>query len=614
MSSADRATPRPASSGASPATRIAPATGAPGAAENALWITLAALAAARAAFTFVPGTWGWSLAVQRDLAPLAAWPLWALGALALLPPVARALSPSATRLGDLLVRAPVLAFLGAALLAAILVLNLPDRVRFVGDALLRLRTLQVQGLIPAAWYPQALPLDLAIHHQLASALLHAFAIDAATPGRLVGAFDAAALALCAVAFASALELRGAPALACGSIVFWGGALTLFTGYNKAFAEMCVMVAACGVHAMRAARTGRGLERLGLTIAIAMFLHRSALALIPVGIVAWAMVARRPAPRPSPARLALATLAPLAALAFMLPRIVHIVTHIDPMHFTPQTLSGTSFAGGLFGGARPVDLANLLFFLVPLAPLVPMLALASRSSLRRDDALVLLALALPFLLVMPFIHPGQGLFRDWDDFAATGVALALIAAWLVGEMLRASPRAAPLAAAVVLATALPTAQWLIHHGDQSRGLERVRRFVMEPPRRIAFEGAVTWQFVGQTEGERGRFEASADAYAAASSLLPSPNVMRQWGVAELRAGRYTRARDVYAGMVARDSADAIGWTGLALAARRLDDDAEAERAIGRALSLDPEGRALRAMLQVLAASDTVHAAPGGDESR
>jgi hypothetical protein len=52
---------------------------------------------------------------------------------------------------------------------------------------------------------------------------------------------------------------------------------------------------------------------------------------------------------------------------------------------------------------------------------------------------LLALALPFVLVAVLIHPAQGIFRDWDDFAASGVALSLIAAWLVGEALRSAPR-------------------------------------------------------------------------------------------------------------------------------------------------------------------------------
>jgi len=572
---------------------------------RALWLTLALILAARAAFTFLSGTWGWSLAAQRDLAPIWSWPLWLLGALPLLPPVARALAAPAARLGDAATRSPAAAFVAPALAAAILVLVFPDRVRFVGDALLRQRTLEVQGLIPAAWYPQALPLDLALHHRLASAMIHALGVSAALPGRLIGACDAGLMALCAVAFARVLELRGAAALACGAIVFWGGALTLFTGYNKAFAEMAVLTAACGVHALRAARTGRGLARLGLTLAVALLFHRSALALLPVAIVAWMQVARGdPAgARAKPAALARAALAPVVVLAFMLPRIVRIVTHIDPMHFAPQALRGGSFLARELGGARPADLVNLLIFLVPLAPLVPTLAWPAAHHVRRRDAVVLLSLALPFLLVMPWIHPGQGLFRDWDDFAATGVALALVAAWLAGETLRASPRAAALAPALVLACAMPTVQWLAHHGDLARGLERVRRFVTEPPRRIAFERAVTWQFIGQSEADRRRFVPSADAYAQAAELLPSPNVTRQWGVAELRAGRYARARRVYEGIVARDSTDAFGWTGLALAARRLEDDAGAQDAIEHAVRLDPDGRALRAMLQVLAVSDS-----------
>jgi len=54
-----------------------------------------------------------------------------------------------------------------------------------------------------------------------------------------------------------------------------------------------------------------------------------------------------------------------------------------------------------------------------------------------------------VLVAPFIHPAQGLFRDWDDFASAGVALSMIAAWLVGESLRDARRHAWLGVAVTL---------------------------------------------------------------------------------------------------------------------------------------------------------------------
>jgi hypothetical protein len=547
---------------------------------------------------FTSGTWGWSLALGRDLDPVWAWLPWLALALALVPAMGARLAPPAVRLGDVAGGSPGRATLGAAAAAVLLVLVFPDRVRFVGDALLRQRTLEVSGLVPTAWYPQALPLDLAIHHRLAETLMHALGVSAAWPGRAIGALDAALLAACAVAFPRVLGWRGAPALAAGAIVFWGGALTLFTGYNKAFAEMAVASAAAGVLALRAVRTGRGLGALGLVVAAALLAHRSALALLPVGVAAWVM-----APKPTAQerrRAWLAGLAPVAALAAMLPRIVRIVTRIDPMHFAPQPLAGRGFLSALLGGARPVDLSNLLVMLVPVAPVALALVVAIGRPLgARREARVLLALAAPFLAIMPFIHPGQGLFRDWDDFAATGTALALVTAWLTGEALRASPRGATLAPAVVLACALPATQWLAHQGDLDRGLARVRRFVTEPPRRIPFERAVTWQFLGQAESARGRFANAADDYAAAVVLLPSPNLERQWGTSELRAARFDRARRVFRAMVARDSTDAFGWAGLALAAARIEDDStEANVAAERAARLDPDLRVRRAMLGAL----------------
>jgi hypothetical protein len=89
-------------------------------------------------------------------------------------------------------------------------------------------------------------------------------VDPAAAGRLIGAFDGALLGWLAVRFARELELRGAAALVAASGVFWVGALTLFTGYNKAFAEMALVIAAVGTFGLRAARSGRGLVPLLLT--------------------------------------------------------------------------------------------------------------------------------------------------------------------------------------------------------------------------------------------------------------------------------------------------------------------------------------------------------------
>ena len=72
-----------------------------------LWLVLALLTAARAALTFEPSMWAWSLNLMRFLAAATGWTLWAFAALSLLPQPARALVPVATRAGDAIDRKSV---------------------------------------------------------------------------------------------------------------------------------------------------------------------------------------------------------------------------------------------------------------------------------------------------------------------------------------------------------------------------------------------------------------------------------------------------------------------------------------------------------------------------
>ena len=65
------------------------------------------------------------------------------------------------------------------------------------------------------------------------------------------------------------------------------------------------------------------------------------------------------------------LLPLLALAAMAPRIIAIVTRIDPMHFTPDEVrSAGGVLPGLILGTRLVDLSNVVLMLSPLAIAVP----------------------------------------------------------------------------------------------------------------------------------------------------------------------------------------------------------------------------------------------------
>lgn len=593
-----------------PAKRSGPAFE-PAAAQRAAfaaWVTLAVLAVARALLTTVPSTWAWSLSLLRYLPPVPGWGLWALGAATLAPAVARRAAAAADRLGDSLVRAPGRSAALWAAGGALLAWMLPDRAGFVGDFLLRENTLGTEGVNIAQWYPQALPLDLAIHHHLAHALMLVTGPNPTDAGRLIGACDAALLGWLAVRFARELDVRGGAALVAASGVFWTGMLTLFTGYNKAFAEMTLVIAAVGTFGVRAARSGGGIVPLLLVAAVGFTLHRSALGILPALALAcawgWRARGRELLLRPA-GWIALA--APALSLAFMVPRILHIVRNVDPIHFTPAE-PGKSALASAFAGARPADMLNLIAMLAPLAPA----ALAALPALgagawRRREMLLLGSLALPFVALIPFIHAQQGLFRDWDDFAAAGMGVALLAAWLLAETLQAASARAWLALPLCLAAAVPSVQWLVHHTDEQRSIARVRAFVEQPPARTGFERAMTWQYLGLTYLARSQAVEGADAYAHAADLLSSPHILRQWGFAESLAGHHERARGVFRTLLARVPGDVIALRGLMLMSLPLRDTTQARAAaesLQRVLPGDPQSAELLRRL----ANGSGHAPP------
>src|SRR5258706_3072342 len=179
------------------------------------------------------------------------------------------------------------------------------------------------------------------------------------------------------------------------------------------------------------------------LALGAVLHRSAFGLLPAAAVAWAMWLRARGAGALRRPLALvALLLPVVVMAIMVPRIVADVRRWDVVHFAPAELrTGGGPLRAAFADGRPLDLLNLVLVLSPLAipALIAALAAGPRRLLAREVA-PLLALALPFVLVGPFIHPVQGLFRDWDDYAVAAVTLSLLAAYAVGEVLRADAEA------------------------------------------------------------------------------------------------------------------------------------------------------------------------------
>ena len=579
----------------------------------ALWIVLAGLALARAVLAFVPSMWAWSLNLQRFMAPATGWTLWAIATLALVPPFARRATPALAWVGSELARRPAWVVPFAAACAVALVAALPDRTWFVGDFQLRQTTLEGESTEIAAWYPYSLPLDLFLHDTLGRVLMERLGLLANDVGRLLGAIDAALLAATAVAFARVLRLRGVAAAAAAGIVFWGGTLTVCTGYNKAFAELPLVVAATAVTGLALVRDGRQPFQFGLVLAIGFVLHRSALGLVPVALLTWFLWIRtHPRAWRSPAALASVAL-PVAVLAVMLPRILAIIARIDPMHFTPDPVrQAGGVLPGVFLGARLVDLANLVPMLSPVAPAAPPMALLlARTVPWRTEGALLVTLALPFVATMPFIHPGQGYFRDWDDFSAAGMTMSLVTAWLVARALERSPRHAWLAVAAVLGAAAPSLQWLVHQSEVNRGLQRVETFLRERPARSEFEQARTWDYLALRLTDLERFDQAAEAFARQADIQPSPRVMRLWAQTSAASGDRQRAQEIYRRMLTRFPDVGIGWYELAELSYESGNLAEARRAAGEVVRLHPDHAEMRSLIAHI---DSLQRARAGSHGR
>jgi tetratricopeptide (TPR) repeat protein len=562
----------------------------------ALWGALALLSLARAALTLVPTMHAWSLNLHRFIAPAWAWIPWALAALALVPPVALRLRPAFRVAGDAIARGSWVAAVVAALMGAGLCAALPDELRFVGDFQLRQGTIDKAAAAELV-FPQAMPLDRFLHVTLPLRLMGAGRHGENWAPRALGALEAGLLALLALAFARALGLRGTPAVATAAALFFGGQLGFYTGYSKVGGELALLTVAVAVAGVRAVREGRGLLLLGVAVALGCALHRSALGFLPAAVLAFAFALReRPFARREPATW-LAIALPAGALALTLGRIVHTFTTFDPaMNLSAGEMRVHGVWSALFSGARAFDLPNVVVVLAPLAPALPLVALAWGRRLPADRAALLLAvLGLPFLALLLVVRPHQGMFRDYDTYSSSAMAIALLTAWLVGETLRRAPALAWVGVAVTLAVATAGAQWLAGLHDVDRGLVRITALLTEPPVRSSADRGTTWDFLGERNYNRQRWDEAALAFGRASEDQPSARVLIEWAMAETMRGDLHAAKRLYARAIDRDSTYARAWGGFGEVSMRLGDLDDAHRAALQLLRMDPNNLGLRGTL-------------------
>lgn len=560
----------------------------------ALFVVLVVLLILRAAGAFAPSPYLWAFDLQAHLHPVLAWAPWLLAALALVPAVS---VPVERRLARLSPGIGLAIALGVVLVTIVLVL--PDKLRFVGDAQLRFGNLTVDE-DPVKMFPQATPLDLLLHFRLPRALGDRLGIARPDVAYAMGCMWAIALAALAAIVARVCGTRGPVALATAAAVAFGGTLALTTGYLKAFVELSLLTGFAGVAALRLARDGRGLLMLGLAVAGALLLHRSALALVPLLLVAWTIALgprRAQVPWRSPATW-IGIAAPLAALAFMLPRSLATLRGFDVPHHLDPGASGHP-AASVTSALEPhhlVDIANVLIVLAPLALAIPALISAFRRE-RRLEAIALGALLLPWLAVVLVIRPQQGLYRDWDVFTPAGIALALIVAWQLADAL---PRArAGLAVAATLAVAAPAFQWVALQHDVVRSLARIESRLDRTRWVDATERAVTLDFVGLRYLGLSRTEDANRAFMHAVEAAPNPRVIVQWGMAALTRGDFVQAHNIFQRAAVADSNLPGAWRGLMTAASALGDRAELARATEQLERLVPDDPMIRDARAVLA---------------
>ncbi len=571
---------------------------------------LGVLAVARAVLAFVPGTACWGLHLMRFAPAGPSWTLWLAGVLVLVPGVAARVERTLPRsIRDSEPGAWSVALCASA--AAALAFALPDRILFVGDAILRQNALHAPSVF-AALNPQALPADRWLHDDLPRWLVLHTSWDALTATRLMGALEAMAMALLAGHAARVLGARGTRAWAVASLVLFAGAFGLFTGYSKSLSELSLAAAAVAVFGLQYLRTGRGLLGMGLACACGVGVHRLGLGLLPA--FATALVLRPPLTPALGARaklgLALGALAPLLSLALVGPELLRIVLEFDPQNF--RNAAGGGRGSALLAALSPrrlLDAANMLLCVAPLAPLAAVAATLRPAQAARREGVFLLALVLPWLVLLPFFQPPIGLVRNWDVFAPLGVNIAFVGAWGLTRIAAAGPFGSALGLAVGLNAFVPAAVSLMHHADVNWGVARVEALLAESPERDVLERASAWDFLGNRYVDLGRMDASAHAFSQAAELTPSPRILRQWATLEEMRGQPLAAREVLRRLVQRKPDELAAWMALVRISATLGDTAEARRCAQAAMRYVPTAEAPRKFLEWLARTQAGEAAPG-----
>lgn len=549
---------------------------------------------ARLLLAYVPSTWLWGLSAQRYLSPAIGWTTWSAALVCLLALWKAPLGAAAARErgAGALPRVRLAALLAA--IAGALAWSLRDETYFIGDFIMRAGAVSRGSL--AASFPQSMPGDVWVHQLLPAGLQAALGVPLGASARLLGALEAAALAALGVAAAGLFRARGLSRLAVPLIVAAQGTLLLCTGFGKGITEVSLLSLAFLLLSVRHLSRPFRWPALELPLLAAIWMHRSALALLPAYAFLVTLELRRT--RPVRAWLAAGGGLRLALLALgcapVAPRYVHVLGTFDVVHHFHLALGPGAIFAEAFAPLHLLDVANLCMAIAPAVMFAPLLLGNAAPRDRKELGLLLAGLA-PWVAALLVVHPQQGVFRDLDVFAPFASVASLFVAWLASQDAGGGTRLAARGPALVsVSAAFATLQLLSVQHDAARGPQRALAFAVQAPERASAERAQVWSYLGDLDSQRGAYGAASDAYLNAARLVPTPRRRLQAAIAAARDRRYDHVRAICAALVRDDPRDLYGWIGYAGACSELGDTLAAARAaaeLERLVRESPRRRAL-----------------------
>ncbi|MBI5838115.1 MAG: hypothetical protein HZB25_12830 [Candidatus Eisenbacteria bacterium] len=426
-----------------------------------------------------------------------------------------------------------------------------EQVHFLGDTMLRLRTvyrMAVKGEMVPAWGLHAAPLDYLVNVVLpvrmsAAGLLTAFQAAQLVPCLLGALFVAAAM------LAAPLSAATRP----GRAIFLAAVLTqgymqLFAGYCKGYGLLILLLLLWYAAVTWEDRSGRAAVWSTVLFGLVLLCHRTGLLLAPCQ--AW-LVWKSRGRDGAWGAYAAAGLAGLCGAA--------LVTGWQGAASADAALLGSVWRGAREAGDYPLlsathaaNVLNDLFLLAPFGLAGMLLLPVVRPG--GPGLRALLLGGVPFLLLALLVrslYPVQGAPRDWDNFASSGLFLTLLAARLAVRVVEGAPRLGVLAAAAVLAGAVHTATWLALNASPAAALERVERIGESAPSLPVSARAMLFDYLGQVRELANEPALAGEAYLRASDLAPNPRFFVLAGTQFFKAGRMERAAGAFRSAARRD---------------------------------------------------------------